>query len=456
MSGPRSAAASYTALAVAGDTATVSADDGAGGVDDDTSAPPTQPVPNDGPDEAEPVGWIRPYWRLLRTNREYRVLFLGNVMSGLGDWFNIIASLSVLNEADGSALALAFYTAINALPALLLGPFIGIVADKYSKKQLMILSMVGRALTAFGLIFCQTPETLAVMYVLTFLKYSFTALYQPSRTAVVPAVVTKAELVLANGLDGIVWSCMLFVGGASGGFATSLFGITTSFVLDGLAYLIAAYVLGFLLAPSSPWTPFRLLAGWATQVARRTTARAGHGRYVRMAGDTALAPVQLDDDGADAVTDASLALRVNNEDYDDTTSVVELVAAASGSPSPPPEADAESVDAVPALEGTQPHTGLRRRSTGDVVSEEDEGATPEADDKLGMKVAPTAPPTRPKSPWRMVADGFVYMWRFRYVFAICFYKGSLNLVRQPLVGCRARAKCTLIHIHCLAAVLPRV
>ena len=445
MSGPRPAAPGYTALPVAGGTAGAGADDEAADVGDKAAGPSAEPVHNGGPDEAEAAGWIRPYWRLLRTNREYRVLFLGNVMSGLGDWFNIIASLSVLNEADGSALALAFYTAINALPALLLGPAIGIVADKYSKKQLMILSMVGRALTAFGLIFCQTPETLAVMYGLTFLKYSFTALYQPSRTAVVPVVVSKAELVLANGLDGIVWSCMLFVGGAFGGFATSLFGITTAFVLDGLAYLIAAYVLGFLLAPSSPWTPFRLLAGWAAQLARRATGEAGQGRYARMANDAALAPEQLDDASADEAADASGSLRAGNEDNDDTASVVELVAVAARSPSPPPpEADAESVESVPALEGTLPRTGLRRRSTGDVISEE-EGAAPEADGEADVKAAPPEPPAleppaRPRSPWRMVADGFVYMWRVRYVFAICFYKGSLNLVRRPVwqVGRRSR------------------
>jgi MFS family permease len=354
-------------------------DDGVGG----GGAPGPPPGPEAaaaGDDGDDSRGWLMPYWRLLRANREYRVLFVGHIISGLGDWFNIIASLSVLSAADGSALALAFYGAVNALPATVLGPLIGVITDRYDKKTLMVLSLVVRALTVVGLVFCQTPATLPGMYVLTFIKHAFAAMYQPVRTAMVPAVVSKRQLVLANGLDGIIWSCMLFVGGAAGGFATSLFGITVAYILDGVAYLLAAYVLGFLLVRGGPLLPLSLLGSWLAARAADAAAwlRCAPRRYDR-----------LQHDGIDM----------------DDTATVELGGAtdATSPPVTPKETEAGGEPAPAAA-------SLRSQS-----------AVPSS---LSSSTSPSS--------WRMISDGFRYMWSVRYVFAICFYKGSLNLVRASL------------------------
>jgi MFS family permease len=110
----------------------------------------------------------------------------------------------------------------------------------------MIQSCILRGLLVLLCVFCQTPETLTALYVLIFLRFSVNSVYVPARTAMVPGVVEKTDLLVANGLDGVVWSSMIFFGGAVGGLGTALVGVTGSFLLDALAYLIAAYVIALL------------------------------------------------------------------------------------------------------------------------------------------------------------------------------------------------------------------
>jgi len=50
------------------------------------------------------------------------------------------------------------------------------------------------------------------LYVLVFIRFSVNCFYYPSRTSIVPTVVSKDDLLVANGLDGIVWSGMIFIG----------------------------------------------------------------------------------------------------------------------------------------------------------------------------------------------------------------------------------------------------
>ena len=417
-------------------------------------------APSDADDVAgvadDSKGWLMPYWRLLRSNREYRVLFIGNIISGLGDWFNIIASLSVLSASDGSALALALYTGINSLPALVLGPLIGVITDRYDKKTLIILSLMVRALTVVGLVFCQTPETLPGMYVLTFIKYTFSAIYQPVRTAIVPAVVTKRQLVLANGLDGIVWSCMLFIGGAAGGFATSLFGITVAYILDGIAYLIAAYVLGFLLVKGGPFLPFTLLGAsvagaWRSLVGKcqrcggRGRGRGPEAAYGRMG--TVMAGVDEDgDDDEDAGEEevGSRALKANGNG--------DVKRVHAGGDDEAADAFGVAIELQPVAAAHSSDEAALEDVPVDAETSDDARAPPLADKAGGAASVPegVGGSGAQQSSWRMIADGFKYMWLVRYVFAICFYKGTLNLVRCGLANERVRAglqKCVRVWVE---------
>ena len=110
----------------------------------------------------------------------------------------------------------------------------------------MIQTCLVRAVLVLAATFCQTKETIYVLYTLIFLRFSVNSIYMPARTSIVPSVVEKRELVVANGLDGIVWSGMIFIGGALGGVGTALLGITGSFLLDSALFVVAGYVLALM------------------------------------------------------------------------------------------------------------------------------------------------------------------------------------------------------------------
>jgi len=123
---------------------------------------------------------------------------------------------------------------------------VGLLVDHTDKRRTMIFTCLLRGLIVVFFIFCQSPESLPALYIIIFLKYTVNSVYVPARTAMVPGVVPKADLLVANGLDGVVWSSMIFIGGAMGGFATSVVGITGAFILDALTYVVAAYVIALL------------------------------------------------------------------------------------------------------------------------------------------------------------------------------------------------------------------
>ncbi len=210
-------------------------------------------------------GLILPYWKLIRSNRDYRVLFISNVLRSLADWFITLASISALDS--GTAMALAMFTSLTLIPVFVLGPFIGVVVDRYDRKSVMMLSLCAYVAAVVGMYLCQSPGTLPGFYIFTFLKNTAACVYDPARKAIMPTIVQKELLVVANGDDGLVWAFMLFIGGAAGGLATGLFGITVAFIIGGVTNLFSIYALAFLFKPGiGALGPFKVFFLWIQSV----------------------------------------------------------------------------------------------------------------------------------------------------------------------------------------------
>ena len=78
------------------------------------------------------------YWRLIRHNRNFRLLWMAQIVSELGDWFYSITIFSFLLELTGSAQMVAFAFLMQVLPQCLAAPTAGVLNDRLSRKQLMI------------------------------------------------------------------------------------------------------------------------------------------------------------------------------------------------------------------------------------------------------------------------------------------------------------------------------
>jgi MFS family permease len=209
------------------------------------------------------------YLDLLRHNRNYRNLWLGNVISLLGDWFNLIASASLIARLTSSGSAISYLFLARFLPLFLFSPIAGVLADRYSRRTILIVTDVGRAVVVLGFLLVRRPEDVWVLYVLTISQFILSSLFTPARSALLANVVAPNELVTANALDSVTWSTMLALGALLGGAAAALFGIATSFLLDSLTFLLSAFFISRLSLPRrvrAEGAAVRQSGGWTAYI----------------------------------------------------------------------------------------------------------------------------------------------------------------------------------------------
>src|SRR3954468_11609709 len=104
---------------------------------------------------------------ILRTNRNYRLLFFGQTVSQLGDWFSAVAVYALLLDLTGSATAVAWMMIMQFLPFAIVGPVAGIVVDRVNRRRLMIVADVLRGVVVLGLLLIRRPEQVWIAYVVT-------------------------------------------------------------------------------------------------------------------------------------------------------------------------------------------------------------------------------------------------------------------------------------------------
>jgi len=188
------------------------------------------------PPTYKPVGYID----LLRRNRAFRQLWLGQVVSQMGDWFDTIALYTIILNLTGSGRDVGLLLVARFVPSFLFGPLSGVVADRFSRQRIMIVTDILRALVVLGFLFVRRPDQLWIVYVLTVFQLGLSTFFEPAKTAAIPSIVEDRELVAANAISSVTWSAMLTLGAAIGGLITGWFGTDVAFILDAASYLLSA------------------------------------------------------------------------------------------------------------------------------------------------------------------------------------------------------------------------
>ena len=218
---------------------------------------PVKPQEEHQRETGKPVG----YFELIRRNPNFRYLWGGQVVSLLGDWFNLIASAILIAELTGSGFAVGVLFTIRMLAPFLIAPIAGIFADRYNRKHLLIITDIVRAFIVVGFLFVQDENDVWLLYTLTTLLFAVSGFFTPARSAILPDVTSARELGTANTLGAATWSVMLAVGAAIGGLTTGFFGSQTAFVIDGLTFFVSAALLLQIKLPgppsAAPGTPTR-------------------------------------------------------------------------------------------------------------------------------------------------------------------------------------------------------
>ncbi|MEM7050370.1 MAG: MFS transporter [Acidobacteriota bacterium] len=217
---------------------------------------------------ADKVGYLE----LLRTNRSYRRLWLGDIASLLGDWFNTIAQYTLMRQLTGSTLALGLVFVTKMLPFALASPVAGLLTDRWNRRRLMIAADLVRALVVLGFLAIDGAEDLPLFYALSALQVMIGAFFIPARSASIPNITSPKELLTANALSAATWSVLLALGAALGGFATDRLGTDAVFLIDSASYLVSAFFIWRTVIPQSTDAPSHgpvirtawndIVAGW--------------------------------------------------------------------------------------------------------------------------------------------------------------------------------------------------
>jgi MFS family permease len=181
------------------------------------------------------------YVRLLKTNRPFRNLWYGQVVSELGDWLNSIAIYMLVLQLSGTGTAMATVMMAKLLPIFFVSPLAGVLIDRMDRKVIMITSDVLRFVVVLGFLLVDDAGDLWLLYSLAVVEIALAGFFEPARSAIIPSLTPREDLVTANALSGSTWSVMLAVGAALGGVLVSLFGIKAAFIIDAFTFLLSAW-----------------------------------------------------------------------------------------------------------------------------------------------------------------------------------------------------------------------
>jgi MFS family permease len=186
-----------------------------------------------------PATLVNPYFSLLRRNRNFRLLYIGQTISQLGDWFNTVAVYALLLDLTGSATAVAWMLIVQMLPIALVGPLAGVVVDRLNRRRIMMAADLVRACLVLGLLLVHRADQIWIAYVVTALCVAAQAFFEPARTATIPNVTSGEELLPANALSSATWSAMLAIGASVGGLVTAAFGRNVAFVINAASFFVS-------------------------------------------------------------------------------------------------------------------------------------------------------------------------------------------------------------------------
>jgi MFS family permease len=180
---------------------------------------------------------------LLRRNRDFRTLFLAEVVSFTGDWFLFVALATLVYDLTHSpGLVAAVYASLTVPFALFM--FIGgPLADRLNRQVLMIAADVTRAVLCLGFFFIHRSSQVWLVYVLAGSVTALGAIYEPAAMAAIPNLVDREDLATANVMAGAVWGTMLAVGSAIGGLVVAAWGRNAGYIGDAVSFLGSALLL---------------------------------------------------------------------------------------------------------------------------------------------------------------------------------------------------------------------
>jgi MFS family permease len=182
-------------------------------------------------------------------NRNFTLLWIGKIISQLGDKFYGIALAWWILQKTNSAPVMGAFMFVSLFPSIVLGLYAGAFADRWKRRTILIVTDLVRGFLVLAVSCLALSRTLQVwhIFVISFLLSVTTAFFEPAVQALVPELVDKKELPRANGANQAVGGFCTVAGPAFGAMAVSVFGMGHVFMANSISYFASALLSCFIL-----------------------------------------------------------------------------------------------------------------------------------------------------------------------------------------------------------------
>ena len=184
------------------------------------------------------------YARLVGGNRNFRRLWLAQIVSEIGDWFYTLSIYTLLLQLTGQAGSVALALVLQVLPQTLVGPMAGLINDRLRRKHVMIAADLVRCVVVLAMLFVRSRSMVWLVYPLLLAETIMAAFFEPARSAVIPNIAAEAEVLVANTLSSATWSVNLLIGASVGGVVAAFFGRDAVFILNAFSFVVSALLIG--------------------------------------------------------------------------------------------------------------------------------------------------------------------------------------------------------------------
>ena len=190
------------------------------------------------------------HWSVLR-NRNYALLFWGQLISAAGTQMQIVAVSWQVYLLTHSAVALGVIGLLQAIPRLLLSLVGGVLADIIDRRKMLLVIEISMASmsTLLALLTFSGVINVYLVYVIVFISASVSAFEFPARQAVVPTLVPREQIASAVSLNSVMMQLTFVIGSAFGGYVINWLGVVSTYWLDVATYIV---VIGTLLLMHIP------------------------------------------------------------------------------------------------------------------------------------------------------------------------------------------------------------
>ncbi|HEV7214339.1 MAG TPA: MFS transporter [Chloroflexota bacterium] len=199
--------------------------------------------------------------------RDFALLWLGGLVSSIGDLILYVALPFYVYILSGSALATGTMFLAETLPRLLLGSLAGVFVDRWDRRRTMLVADLARVALVLLLLLLHSRGTLWVVYVVAALESAVGQFFGPAQNALLPRLVGDELLVPANALNALSMAVTQLVGPSLGGALFALLGLRGVVLADSFSFLFSAAMLALIVVPSAAPTVVEVAADGMALVA---------------------------------------------------------------------------------------------------------------------------------------------------------------------------------------------